>query len=548
VILVGNHNNQFVDGIMFLTVPSRHVRLLMAAKSLLRAGVGWFGAAMRSIPVRRPQDEDKPGSGQVTLKTGEHGPGTRVVGDASTRFTAEAEEKGLIAVGKSAAKIERVVSDTELELSARPAAEDTADPTASAALDAALRGEPSAYRLLPHIKHDDMYSEVFKAFRDGAVVGIFPEGGSHDRAELLPIKAGVAIMAFEAMRLDPSLEIPIVPCGLNYYRGHRFRGRCVLFFGPPCVVTRVLFEQYLKDKKTAVANLMEEVRLSLSNVVLEFPDHRTFRIIQTLRNLFKPEHINFTSKQHFQLMISFKKLHNATKEEPKMKELSRSILEYHDLQWKLGVGVGGSRGYERSAFGVKPLLYIAYLVIVSSLALIPGLVLNLPVGVIARLLSLNEKKRALAKSSVKRTGKDVVASYKILVSFFLLPAWYMAVSLLIIFLTSWHWTRIFLAVLSLPLFSYLGVMFTEQGVITSKKLYPMLLRLIPWRRRDQDRLRDMRRLLQAQIREFVDKYGTTTEFYSDCPVTREEVMGAKFSLRRRFTAGLLSDEDVIPSC
>ena len=30
---------------------------------------------------------------------------------------------------------------------------------------------------------------------EGKVVGIFPEGGSHDRPDLLPIKAGISIMA-----------------------------------------------------------------------------------------------------------------------------------------------------------------------------------------------------------------------------------------------------------------------------------------------------------------------------------------------------------------
>jgi glycerol-3-phosphate O-acyltransferase/dihydroxyacetone phosphate acyltransferase len=54
-------------------------------------------------------------------------------------------------------------------------------------------------------------------------IGIFPEGGSHDRSELLPLKAGVTIMALGALDKAPETKLYIVPCGLNYFHGHKFR-------------------------------------------------------------------------------------------------------------------------------------------------------------------------------------------------------------------------------------------------------------------------------------------------------------------------------------
>jgi glycerol-3-phosphate O-acyltransferase/dihydroxyacetone phosphate acyltransferase len=44
-----------------------------------------------------------------------------------------------------------------------------------------------------------MFESVFKALNNGDCVGIFPEGGSHDRLELLPLKAGMCIMALGAI-------------------------------------------------------------------------------------------------------------------------------------------------------------------------------------------------------------------------------------------------------------------------------------------------------------------------------------------------------------
>ena len=40
------------------------------------------------------------------------------------------------------------------------------------------------------------FEKVFDKLESGGCIGIFPEGGSHDRTTLLPLKAGVAIMAW----------------------------------------------------------------------------------------------------------------------------------------------------------------------------------------------------------------------------------------------------------------------------------------------------------------------------------------------------------------
>lgn len=59
------------------------------------------------------------------------------------------------------------------------------------------------------------------------ILGIFPEGGSHDRTDLLPLKVGVALIAYSALEKD-GINVPIVPVGLNYFRAHRWRGRAVV--------------------------------------------------------------------------------------------------------------------------------------------------------------------------------------------------------------------------------------------------------------------------------------------------------------------------------
>jgi glycerol-3-phosphate O-acyltransferase/dihydroxyacetone phosphate acyltransferase len=73
-IIVGNHNNQFVDGILLNTVVNqkgRAVQFLIAAKSWKRPFIGDIARLMKCIPVARAQDSAKAGTGSLTVAAGE---------------------------------------------------------------------------------------------------------------------------------------------------------------------------------------------------------------------------------------------------------------------------------------------------------------------------------------------------------------------------------------------------------------------------------------------------------------------------------------------
>jgi len=74
----------------------------------------------------------------------------------------------------------------------------------------------------------------------GQSIGIFPEGGSHDRTDLLPIKAGVSLMALGAMARDPNCRISIVACGLKYFKPWKFRSKVIVEFSRPYRITTEL--------------------------------------------------------------------------------------------------------------------------------------------------------------------------------------------------------------------------------------------------------------------------------------------------------------------
>lgn len=84
-------------------------------------------------------------------------------------------------------------------------------------------GKELTYKVVPKLDQTQVYDAVMNRLIAGSNIGIFPEGGSHDRSDLLPIKAGVSIMALGAMARDPKCKISIVACGLKYFKPHKFR-------------------------------------------------------------------------------------------------------------------------------------------------------------------------------------------------------------------------------------------------------------------------------------------------------------------------------------
>jgi glycerol-3-phosphate O-acyltransferase/dihydroxyacetone phosphate acyltransferase len=116
----------------------------------------------------------------------------------------------------------------------------------------------SDFKILPKIDQSEIYEAVQNELKRGRCIGIFPEGGSHDRTTPLPLKAGVCLMALGAMARY-NITVTIQCIGLNYYQGHRFRSKAVLNFGVPYSIPRELATLYLQDRKQAIEILLRQI-------------------------------------------------------------------------------------------------------------------------------------------------------------------------------------------------------------------------------------------------------------------------------------------------
>ena len=102
---------------------------------------------------------------------------------------------------------------------------------------------------------------------------MFPEGGSHDQSDLLPFKAGIALMTFGTIERTGQIPI-IVPSGLKYFKPQEFRSRAVIEYGRPYKTSKHLIDLYLSgEKRKAVGMMLKELEKRMHEVTMTAPSY-----------------------------------------------------------------------------------------------------------------------------------------------------------------------------------------------------------------------------------------------------------------------------------
>ncbi|KAJ6504811.1 hypothetical protein C8R47DRAFT_1103689 [Mycena vitilis] len=521
VIFVGApHNNQFLDMLLGLEVykeSKRRVQFLVAAASMQRAFIGFWARLINSIPVARAADSIKPGTGRVRLASDD--PCT-VIGEG-TKFLTEFKPRMQIMLPKSlaspAAEILEVISDTELKIKKEFSADGT---KCTDKVKEAMGTEGLEFRKLPFIDQQDMYRHVYDALNRGGSIGIFPEGGSHDRTDLLPLKAGVSIMALGAMANDPNLRVKLVPVGLSYFHAHKFRSRAVVEFGRALDVPPELVEMFKlggPQKREAVAKFLDLIFNALKTVTVRAPDYDTLMLIQAVRRLYKTPGQHLTLGQVVELNRRLLEGYEHFKDEPRVQNLRKDVLKYNRLVRDMGLRDHQVPRAERAGWKTLALLtYRVGLLTVWATFALPGVVLNGPIFILASIISRRKAKEALAASRVKIAARDVLATWKVLISVGVAPVLYLLYACIGTLLAiranapmKWRLITPFLVLWGVPAMSYAALKFGEAGMDVLKSLPPLIAALIPGHQRSLDKLKAMRVQLSNEVSDLINDFGPT---------------------------------------
>jgi glycerol-3-phosphate O-acyltransferase / dihydroxyacetone phosphate acyltransferase len=474
-----------MDAVMVVCTAKRQVSYLMAEASWKRRLIGDFAWALGVVPVKRAQDDAKPGTGTIrfgsmagassttTTKTttttesasstdpAEESPSStnviwRVTG-SGTSFLTDLAPGDKIRPPSTAhgLKVIKVESDTELLVDATGLPDNF--PTANLLSPTTAAFVP--YDVLKHTPLNKVFEKVLDRLAAGGALGIFPEGGSSDRTDLLPLKIGVSLIAYSALDKD-GLNIPIVPVGLNYYRAHRWRGRAVVEYGRPIQIDPATLADYQAGgtrRRTVCNALLEQVETAMRSVIVAAPDYDDLQTMLTARRLFQRKRGVMSTKETLELTRRFAEgskrmmLLNDGDLDEEGQELRDRLVAYRDALDDLGL-----KDYQVQALTEERLLddddhvvdgdrmlrflqltyNIVHKLILICVSAIPLLLLNLPVGVLAGVYAERRRKKALANSKVKVKGYDVMLTEKVVFSVVAVPTLWFIYGLLLRFGTS----------------------------------------------------------------------------------------------------------------
>ncbi|OUM61425.1 hypothetical protein PIROE2DRAFT_66406 [Piromyces sp. E2] len=510
IFVAAPHANQFVDPILLITKTNRRVGFLIAQSSMERKWIGRFARSLKTIPVIRAQDLAKNGEGTIYLPSPLTDP--LLVRGYNTKFLSTLKQKYKLSLpNKCMAEIETVVSDTELILKY----------PFENGVELLTQEKGSSYRYAPFVDQHVVYNKVFHRLNNKECIGIFPEGGSHDRSTFLPLKAGVTIMALGAMAEYPGLDVKVIPVGLNYFHPNKFRSRAVVEFGKPIEITKDLIEQYKlggQEKREACSTLLESIYNSLLTVTVTAPDYETLMVVQAARRLYNPLHKKLNYNNTLELTRRLTAGYIAFKDVDEIKQLTQKVIDYNEKLKYFGLRDHQVHTTSLGRYDAFILLCIRFFYFLLMFIIsFPGFILNAPILYINSVYSKKKAREAKAKSTVKINAIDVIASWKILVTLGVCPLLYITYSLIVVYIyikTSPGQTTLlkdivvfFKAFTFIPIISYLSIRFGETGIDLYKSLQPLFLACLPDGRRETEKLRMERLSLQREINQLIDEYG-----------------------------------------
>lgn len=211
IIVAAPHANQFVDPLILMRVLrhdcKRRVCWLIAEASMKRPFIGWGARMVNSVPVGRALDKRRPAEGKIYLPDPKGAPD--VIKGTGTDFTNTTlyQVGGLLILPTVAnlaanAEIQEVISKNEIrlkksfkgnvalrQLTGQDVVDENGKPVENEPeLKCRDAFEGVTFSVAPHVDQSKVYKAVFNKLHEGGCIGIFPEGGSHDRTELLPLK------------------------------------------------------------------------------------------------------------------------------------------------------------------------------------------------------------------------------------------------------------------------------------------------------------------------------------------------------------------------
>ncbi len=255
---------------------------------------------------------------------------------------------------------------------------------------------------------------------DHSVIGIFPEGKTHDQARLAQVKSGAARLAMQALAAGAQ-NLRIVTVALNYERKEKFRSAVWIRIGEPIEAADWLAE-HNGDEHTAMRALTPELDHRLRRDLIDLDDPAWEQLLDDVEWLL-PRTRNRAAagltalRTRKQVADSLNHFHRTA---PERAQAAAAKVSAHAANLHaLGLDAGARLLHQRGPFLALRLLRDAFGVWCGGLFALWGLVLHLvPFGI----------SRIVAKL-LGRGDRTTLALWRLLFGAVLLLGWYAVLAL-----------------------------------------------------------------------------------------------------------------------
>jgi glycerol-3-phosphate O-acyltransferase/dihydroxyacetone phosphate acyltransferase len=290
-------------------------------------------------------------------------------------------------------------------------------------------------------KNQETFAVARELLKKGGAIAIFPEGISHDKPQLQPLKTGasrIALGAVSSGKNPSSLDLQIVPVGLYYTNKTTFRSEALLHFGAPFPVLPVELGEDGQPPREAVRELTAKIENSLREVTLNAETDAAVAVARIAEEVFTsvtPHEENLAERLEF-----LKKFLAEPANETDAK-LEKRLAEYEKNLDRLGIE---SEFLTLADFSRKFVLKHAlirswHLLLLAPLAVF-GAILHFPAYQIGKFL---------AYLQIKKGFFDMASTMKLLTAMVLMPLTWLIFAGVLYFYFGW-----LVALFSIP-FSFL---------------------------------------------------------------------------------------------
>lgn len=208
------------------------------------------------------------------------------------------------------------------------------------------------------------------------------------------------------------------------------------------------------------------------------------------------------------------------KDDPRIVNLKKSVNEYNKQLWLLGVR---DHQVEYAKFSIPKVIFTLIYRLgklgVLAIGTLPGLVLFAPVFICSKIISIKKSREALAASTVKLQGRDVMATWKLLVALAFAPILYATYTVLLTYWThknrvqgympEWVplWMVVIFGIVFFPSITFAALRIGETGMDIVKSLRPLVLSLYPTSANTLQRLREKRATLSHEVTHVINTLG-----------------------------------------